>query len=246
MMRIDGSAPHSLVLRDLEFDGVNTAPFVGLLANGPQGQPIDVKVLGCLFHNLTGHTISASFDGAILIQDTVIRDGQSSGLTALARTQNDPTKALVTLDRSTVTGMTSASLAAVTANQVTLIVRDTVISGNVNSAPSSFGGGMLVSDGELTLAGSTRIEGNTAGNGGGLSFYRSVTTLGPAVIEPTVRISGNTATEGSGVERTLFNGGTGAITGANLTTITANTGGDQCDDFDGVSVFTTVANCLFT
>jgi hypothetical protein len=94
-----------------------------------------------------------------------------------------------------------------------LVVRDSLITSNVSTDPSSYGGGVAVEQGDATIA-RTTIASNTAANGGGIA-NRPVGNL-------TLRyviVAFNTAGTGGGV----LNEGTFTETGS---TFTNNVGGD--------------------
>lgn len=94
-----------------------------------------------------------------------------------------------------------------------LVVRDSSITGNVATDPSSYGGGVAVDQGDATVV-HTTIASNTAVNGGGIANR----PLGNLILRDSI-VAFNTAVTGGGVLNE------GALTQV-ANTFTGNVGGD--------------------
>jgi hypothetical protein len=94
-----------------------------------------------------------------------------------------------------------------------LVVRDSLITSNVSTNPSSYGGGVVVEQGDATIA-RTTIASNTAANGGGIANR----PLGNLTLQYVI-VAFNTAGTGGGV----LNEGTLTQTGS---TFSSNVVGD--------------------
>jgi hypothetical protein len=250
MLKVQTTQATDWALIGLTIDMQSTQNWTGLDFSGST-TPSSLLIDRCTFKNAkVDFACRVVLDGTVTVTDSVFKDGNTgSGFGIDGYTSTDPTLAVVTMTNCQVMDNTNNNRPGLYFGGVTATVTDCTISGNVLTNASNAGAGVMSTDTVLTLAGSTVIQNNqqtgSGGGGGGLYFNRTNGYGGGLTVEQTVRITGNSAAEGSGVVRRLGDQVPTALGGINTTTVTGNTGGDECEELTGASTYTPVVNCIF-
>ena len=175
-------------------------------------------------------------DGNVTVSGVTIRHGRATDPTGGGGIRNSGT---LTLVDSTVSGNNCTRERFCPGggilNEGTLTLISSIVSGNTVKLGSIGGGGIYNDNGTLTLRDST-VTRNTAGSGGGITSFGTLTIMNS-------KVSGNVANDRGGNGGGIYGGGTSAVTVTNSTVsdnkATASDGGGI---FNDVSVTLTITN----